>query len=194
MLTYPVTEVFVSIQGEGAWAGTPMQFIRLAGCNLNCTFCDQPLDKSKTVMMNCDDLLTSLLEHQGIKRVCITGGEPLIHDIDPLISTLHSRNFNIHLETNGTKDLPQGHVDWITVSPKTVGVPWNWRFSEWKFLCGQPGWEGIIEPHERQPTLKYVQPVWGPDIKKNTQLALGYVFTHSSFRMGVQLHKILEVQ
>lgn len=109
-----INDIYHSIQGEGSYAGTPMVFIRLAGCNLRCPWCDQP----DTVMEGYKDRQSKEWElsykHMEVEeiinvirkfttfRVCLTGGEPLVHKLGELTARLQSLDLLIHIETNGT--------------------------------------------------------------------------------------------
>ncbi len=111
-----VNEIFVSIQGEGAFIGAPTLFVRLAGCPLRCSWCDTPyaLNADSGVRI---DVAQIAREAQGHRRIVITGGEPLVQDIRPLVEALGSGH-HITVETSGTifRDLPQ--VDLFSISPK----------------------------------------------------------------------------
>ena len=96
-----INEIFKSIQGEGRYTGTPMLFIRLSGCNLDCDFCDTKYHKEVNIELDIEELKEEI-KKTGIKNVCFTGGEPLIqwNEIKKIIEDL--KDFNFHLETNGT--------------------------------------------------------------------------------------------
>ncbi len=113
-MLYKIAETFYSLKGEGMHTGQPMTFIRLAGCNLNCPWCDT--DWSKRKEMTSDELL-HVCNQYPTSTVCITGGEPLMQDLRDLTFLLHFHGYRIHLETNGTFP-PEGRFDWIAVSPK----------------------------------------------------------------------------
>ena len=111
-------ESFYSIQGEGTHTGKPSYFIRLAGCDVNCHWCDVKdswdIDENqfKTVKEIVNDVLKSPAE-----IIVITGGEPLMHDLTELTTNLKEYDKKIHLETSGTHPL-SGNFDWICFSPK----------------------------------------------------------------------------
>lgn len=105
-----VVEIFSSIDGEGIRAGLPVVFIRLYGCNLNCSYCDTPYshatEEDKAVEMSVDEIVSRVCS-TTIPRVTITGGEPLIHqDIEKLIDRLVKLGIEVNVETNGTKPVP----------------------------------------------------------------------------------------
>jgi 7-carboxy-7-deazaguanine synthase len=100
-----IAEIFRSIQGEGINQGKPCLFIRLAGCNLHCHWCDTDFAQIGGTEMSLD----TILEHAwrlNPSYVCITGGEPLLQagDLEPLLASLHRRGTTIDIETNGTID------------------------------------------------------------------------------------------
>lgn len=150
MSKFPVLEMFVSIQGEGRFVGTPSLFVRLGGCNLRCVFgnsrCDTPYSSFELGKPICDDVksaikmaLALLEEHPNVGHVVITGGEPLVHKKE-LKRFLNSKigDYHITVETNGSlpalfpwKD-SNGFitaVDLWSVSPKlSTSVDWNLKY------------------------------------------------------------------
>jgi organic radical activating enzyme len=115
-----ISEIFFSAEGEGLRQGEPTIFVRLAGCNLRCDFCDTKYAWEDGRAMKPELILSKLV---GIRKkypadwVCLTGGEPLLQELRALVSLLKKAGFKIHLETNGTLPLKL-KVDWLTVSPK----------------------------------------------------------------------------
>ena len=103
-----VSEVFASVQGEGADAGRPCSFVRLAGCNLRCAYCDSAYALAEGQHRSVDEVLREVLSH-GVPLVCVTGGEPLLQaEAVPLMDRLLARGLRVLLETNGS--LPLDHV------------------------------------------------------------------------------------
>jgi len=100
-----IAEIFRSLQGEGKNQGKPCLFIRLAGCNLHCRWCDTGYAQTGGIEMDCDTILEQV-RCLNPSNVCITGGEPLLqaYDLEPLLVSLHRRGTNIDIETNGTID------------------------------------------------------------------------------------------
>lgn len=118
--TLKTIEVFASVQGEGLRQGEPTVFVRLAGCNLRCPFCDTKYAWSgghdRTVAGIAKDVCR-LRRGFPARWVCLTGGEPLLQDVDPLVRRLRADGFLIQIETNGILE-PRPRADWYTVSPK----------------------------------------------------------------------------
>jgi 7-carboxy-7-deazaguanine synthase len=124
--TLRISEIFYSLQGEGFHAGTPAVFIRGAGCNLACDFCDT--DFSLKEKLSPDDIVARIAEYPA-KFVVLTGGDPTIQPegFRELITRLHARGYYVTMETNGTSADTLG-VDWVTVSPKlSQGGTWALR-------------------------------------------------------------------
>jgi len=118
--TLKIVEIFPSFQGEGLRQGEPVIFVRLAGCNLRCSFCD-----TKYAWHGGRDLgIAEILREIRLARrrfpaewICLTGGEPFLQDIRPLVLSLKKAGLKVQIETNGTIFKRLG-ADWLTVSPK----------------------------------------------------------------------------
>jgi len=118
--TLKIAEIFASVQGEGGRQGEPTIFVRFAGCNLRCSFCDTKAAWTGGRPMTRDEVLAEVREARRAfpaDWVCLTGGEPLRQDVSGLVRDLKREGLRVQVETNGTVDrlLP---VDWYTVSPK----------------------------------------------------------------------------
>ena len=118
--SYPIVEIFNSVQGEGYHTGTPSIFIRFGGCNLQCSWCDTDFSvyERKTISE-----IMEILSQWTTKRIIYTGGEPAMQKLRPLSDELYSKGYNIAIETNGTIELEEGVVDWVCVSPKNMVHP-----------------------------------------------------------------------
>ena len=116
MQKYFLSEIFFSVNGEGLQIGIPMVFIRLSGCNLRCKWCDTKDSWVQNDQVSLDDIVKEV-DKYDIEWVCITGGEPLLQDIKPLIKKLQ---YKISLETNGTiyDDIIK-EIDFVSVDIKT---------------------------------------------------------------------------
>lgn len=116
-----VSEIFFSINGEGLEIGKPTVFLRLSGCNLDCSWCDTKYANYNVVEKNIDEILDEIGKiNNGIKSVLITGGEPLLQDIEELVEILHEKGYYISIETNGSiyHDILL-KIDFISVDIKT---------------------------------------------------------------------------
>lgn len=126
---YPVFETFYSFQGEGIHIGRAAFFIRLYGCSQACSWCDSagtwhPSYRPARVQSYTAEELAALVTTESPKDafVVITGGEPILFDLQPLTEALHAIGRKVHLETSGMAVL-RGDIDWLTLSPKPQGVP-----------------------------------------------------------------------
>jgi len=104
MTKLKIVEIFRTVEGEGKWVGLPVSFIRLEGCNLRCPWCDTPYSYDGKSFQEIEiDSIVSEVEKIGLKRVCITGGEPfLTFHLPDLIKEFLDRGFTVLVETNGT--------------------------------------------------------------------------------------------
>src|SRR3954462_1521241 len=119
----PVMESFYTIQGEGFYQGRAAYFIRLAGCDVGCVWCDvkESWDASKHPLMTVDQII-SLIKETDAPRAVITGGEPAMYELNHLTDALHAAGIACYIETSGAYPLT-GNWDWICVSPKKFKSP-----------------------------------------------------------------------
>lgn len=119
----PIVEHFYTLQGEGAFAGKAAYFIRTAGCDVGCVWCDtkHSWDMQAHQEMSVNKIVKNVLE-QHAEIAVITGGEPLMHSLDILTSELQAHSIRTHIETSGAHPL-SGKWDWITLSPKKFKLP-----------------------------------------------------------------------
>jgi organic radical activating enzyme len=197
-LTYPVVETFHSIQGEGTWTGVNGFFIRLGGCDVHCPWCDtkQSWNAKRHPQYSIVDLVTAAkITNPAI--VIITGGEPLMHDLNPLTEALKNEGMQVHLETSGAHPF-SGYFDWVTFSPKQFKPPYHSIYSHAHELKVVVANQQDITWAEQQAklvspaTLKYLQPEWNTPASKD--LVFNYVLQHPQWRISLQTHKLLEVQ
>jgi 7-carboxy-7-deazaguanine synthase len=108
-----IIEVYYSIQGESSYVGLPSIFVRLAGCNLNCAYCDTSYAKKAGYRLNLEELAAKLTKYDS-KLIVITGGEPLLQaEVHPLCRRLLEKGYQVLVETNGSLDiagLPEGVI------------------------------------------------------------------------------------
>jgi 7-carboxy-7-deazaguanine synthase len=187
-----LAEIFYSIQGEGTWSGTPAVFVRLAGCNLACDFCDT--DYSLKFFASVDEIVERVRSAGGdCPMVILTGGEPLAQsETTALIEALRRDGRRVHIESNGTifADLPSDV--WLCVSPKErVDARMAARADEAKLIVDQRIPEEHLALFADKPVI-LLQPEGNK--AKNVELALGYAKAHPArFRLSLQLHKMIGV-
>jgi 7-carboxy-7-deazaguanine synthase len=208
---YAVKEIFLTLQGEGAQAGSAAVFCRFAGCNL---WSGREADRASAVCRFCDTDFVGIDGDGGgrfgsaaalaeaveaawrggpeHRLVVLTGGEPLLQVDAALTTALHARGFRIAVETNGTQPLPAG-LDWVCVSPKAGSVLELREGDELKLVYPQPGAEPAR--FERLNFRNFLlQPMDGPDLVANTQAAIDYCLAHPRWRLSVQTHKVLGIR
>lgn len=194
-----VIEIFESIQGEGTFLGMPAIFVRLGGCNLHCPFCDTKNSwGDQGVEKEIGDIVSEvLLYHSPI--VVITGGEPSINeDLIPLAKMLKQGGKKVHLETNGTHDVDHTYFDWIVCSPK--------KETRFRVCCTADELKYVVTPEfspERDIASSTISAygnghIWlqpeGSDMQNMWHKAVELVKQFPELRIGVQLHKLMEVR
>jgi 7-carboxy-7-deazaguanine synthase (Cx14CxxC type) len=212
-MPYAVKEIFYTLQGEGANSGRPAVFCRFAGCNLwsgreadraeaICQFCDTDFvgtdGSGGGKFVSADHLAdavraawTGAVGASVRPLVVCTGGEPLLQLDAPAVDALHSRGFEIAVETNGTL-LPPAGIDWICLSPKANAPLVLTEGQELKLVFPQE--RGEPERYRQLAfTHFFLQPMDGPDQARNTRLAVAYCLAHPEWRLSLQTHKILGI-
>lgn len=196
--TLPIVEMFHSIQGEGAWAGTNAFFIRLAGCDVGCPWCDTKLSWSpKRHPQREIAELVAAAQAVHPQIVVITGGEPLMHDLTALTQQLKAAGLQVHLETSGAHPF-SGTFDWVTLSPKRFKPPHPSVYPQANELKVVVADEADLAWAEQQaarvaPTVeKRLQPEW--ETAKSQQIVFNYVLKNPQWRVSLQTHKFLGVQ
>ncbi len=197
-LALPVMEAFYTLQGEGAHQGRAAYFIRLGGCDVGCVWCDvkDSWDVTKHPLVSIDEIVSKAVSHPG-RLAVVTGGEPLLHQLDALTDALHAAGFETNIETSGSSPL-SGHWDWICLSPKKFKAPLD---------------EVIVKAHELKvvvfnkhdfewaekyaalvnPSCKlFLQPEWDKAAEM-TPLILDYIQANPQWRLSLQVHKYLNI-
>lgn len=187
-----LAEIFYSIQGEGTWTGTPAVFVRLAGCNLACDFCDT--DYSVKSFASVDEVVRSVRDTGGdCPTVILTGGEPLAQAETPtLIDALRRDGRRVHIESNGTIYTQLPDDVWLCVSPKErIDPRMATRADEAKLIVDERVPEEHL-PHFADKAVILLQPEGNKP--RNVELAFDYVKAHPRrFRLSLQTHKFIGV-
>lgn len=181
-----VNDIFYSLQGEGRNTGRAAIFIRFAGCNLKCPFCDT--DFSQYVEMSDEDILNRIKSYPS-RFVVLTGGEPSLQVDRLLVDLLHSHGYELAMETNGTNPIVDG-IDWITCSPKGNTV--IKRCNELKCIFEET--TQVPDDHGISAEYKYLQPCDVQDAERNAQIVkrcFDYILQHPEWRMSLQTHKLV---
>jgi 7-carboxy-7-deazaguanine synthase len=195
----PLMEEFYSIQGEGFHTGRAAYFIRFAGCDVGCSWCDvkESWDMDKHPLVSIESIIKKVSE-SGTDFVVITGGEPAMYDLAPLTDALHSLNVEIAIETSGAYPIT-GDIDWVCLSPKKFKMPIEENYdlaNELKMIAFNNHdlkWAKELEPKVSLACQLYIQPEWD---KKNDILptVIDFVKNNIEWNISLQTHKFLEVR
>lgn len=194
----PVMEHFYTIQGEGFHQGKAAYFIRLGGCDVGCVWCDvkDSWDASKHPLLTIDELIETVKKTPG-RLVVITGGEPLMHNLDELTSALQKNGFETNIETSGSHPL-SGSWNWICLSPKKFKAPLPEilpKANELKVVVFNKSDFDWAEKYAAQvsPGCKlYLQPEWDKAAIV-TPLIIEYIKAHPQWELSLQVHKYINV-
>ena len=181
-----VNDIFYSLQGEGRNTGRAAIFIRFAGCNLKCPFCDT--DFAQYEEMSDEDILNRIKSYPS-RFVVLTGGEPSLQVDRHLVDLLHKHGYELAMETNGTHPIVDG-IDWITCSPKGNTV--IKRCNELKCIFEET--TQVPDDHGISAEYKYLQPCDVQDAERNAQIVkrcFDYILQHPEWRMSLQTHKLV---
>jgi len=189
MKKYKINEIFQSIQGEGRFTGHSAIFIRFAGCNLNCSFCDTEFETYKEY--NAADILAKINMFNS-DIIVLTGGEPALQVDAELLQVLRLREkIKIHIETNGTINLSPW-FNWVTVSPKNKTFK-QISGGELKLL-----YDGTqdLDFYYINTTFReyYLQPLMDENYEKNLQATIKAIKNHSEWHLSLQIHKLINIK
>ena len=221
---YRVNSIFFTLQGEGHNTGRAAVFVRFAGCNLRCPFCDTAFDSFTE--MSADDILSAMLQVAGGPATkerplmaVLTGGEPTLQVDEALVDLLHRHGYYVAMESNGTRPAPR-NLDWLTVSPKR---------GEWRGERGerreerQPDELKVVFDEQTNPEaflsslstlpsplstlpsplssllspLLYLQPCDTGDQERNAAIVkscVDYIKEHPWWRLSLQTHKLIGIE
>lgn len=194
----PLMESFYTIQGEGFHQGKATYFIRLAGCDVGCVWCDvkESWDASQYPACGINNLVENATKFPS-RIAVITGGEPLMYPLDKLCETLHEKGFHTHLETSGSHPL-SGSWDWICLSPKKFKAPLPEicrLANELKVIIYNKSdfeWAEKYEEKVNRECKLFLQPEWSR-ASAMTPLIVEYIKAHPQWEISLQLHKYLEI-
>ncbi len=193
----PVMEHFLSIQGEGRHTGVASYFIRIGGCDVGCHWCDvkESWNPNLHPLTDVDHVLEKIPSH--IKTIVITGGEPLLYDLNYLTESLHRMGKTIHLETSGTANLT-GRFDWICLSSKKHENPLETiytRADELKIIVFNHTDFDFAEKESLKvsPDCElFLQPEWSQRETIIPQI-ISYVEKNPKWKISLQTHKYLHI-
>lgn len=194
----PIMEAFYSLQGEGYYAGRPAYFIRLAGCDIGCVWCD--VKESWTAQKNQIQSIESIVNKcvtSNTNFVVITGGEPAMYNISYLVQALQNNKMEVAIETSGAYQL-SSQIDWYCFSPKKFKFPCEeayQRADELKIIVFNKSDLRWAEKHAEKVSDKcilYLQAEWS---KKEliTPLIIDYIKTNIKWKISLQTHKYLDI-
>ncbi len=216
---YTVKELFPTLQGEGAHTGRAAVFCRFAGCNLwsgreedrataVCKFCDTDFvgsdgdgggkfETAQDLANAIESSWRSTSAGPQQRYVVFTGGEPLLQLDEQLIEKLHQKGFEVAIETNGTIKVPKD-VDWVCVSPKAGSDLIVLQANELKLVIPQEGQDSLEKLLARFEKMDYrnrfLQPMDGPNLKINTELAISLCQKRPLWRLSLQSHKLIGIR
>jgi 7-carboxy-7-deazaguanine synthase len=208
MKTYRVKSIFgPTLQGEGTHAGTCVLFLRFAGCNRwsglekdrensFCRFCDT--DFRGGARLTGDQIVDKLKSLHGPKRVVITGGEPTLQLDTELLSLLKQNEFEVHLETNGSRELGSLRelIHHVTLSPKQSREETKLEAcDDLKLLYPLPDTPVTMENFDSFPSKrKFLQPVMDKNYDAHLRATIGRIYGNPEWRLSIQTHKIVGVE
>jgi organic radical activating enzyme len=191
-------ELFYSLQGEGYHQGKAAFFIRLAGCDVGCVWCDvkDSWDASKHPVLSVEEIVAAAAAHPS-RIAIVTGGEPLLHQLDPLTTALRAAGFQTHIETSGSSPM-SGSWDWVCLSPKKFKAPLPESVKaadELKVVVFNKSdfdWANSFVNNLAADCKKYLQPEWEKS-DAMTPLVIEYIKQNPSWELSAQLHKYIQV-
>ena len=207
-------EIFCSIQGESSDSGLPCIFIRLFGCPVGCSYCDQPQKLSQKKRISVDNILKQVFKFKGVKNICITGGEPLIYEeVIPLTQELMRNGYKVSIETSGCVPIedagyrrsfkyvmdikcPSSGVSHKNIFENLLKLQFN---DEVKFvIADREDYEYMKKVLKKHPTSAsiLVSPMFDKDWKAviGSELVDWIIEDRLNVRVQIQLHKILNVK
>lgn len=194
----PLMEHFYTLQGEGRFTGHASYFIRLGGCDVGCVWCDvkESWDASKHPLVPITEIVAAVYA-SGTKIAVITGGEPMMHNLDALTAMLQAQGIRTHVETSGAHPL-SGTWDWICLSPKKFKAPLDELIAaahELKTVIYNKtdfAWAEQYASKVSKDCLLYLQPEWSKSADMNPMI-IDYVKANPQWILSLQTHKFLNI-
>jgi len=191
-------EAFYTLQGEGFHQGKAAYFIRLAGCDVGCVWCDvkESWNEDLYPLETIDDIVSKAIENPA-RLAVITGGEPTLYNLEPLTSALQKEGFQTNIETSGSSPLT-GTWDWICLSPKKFKPPLPAilkKANELKIIIFNKSDFQWAEKYAAKVSANcklYLQPEWSRS-EEVTPLIVEYILTHPQWQFSLQMHKYIHV-
>ncbi|MBS1496532.1 MAG: 7-carboxy-7-deazaguanine synthase QueE [Bacteroidetes bacterium] len=191
-------EHFYTLQGEGNHQGRAAYFIRLGGCDVGCVWCDvkESWEADNHPKISIPDLV-SAVKKTPAKLVVITGGEPLLHQLDALTKSLQENGFETNIETSGSSPL-SGSWDWVCLSPKKFKAPLPEVIAvanELKIIVFNKSDFAWAEKYAAQvPSTckRYLQPEWGKSAEIMPAI-IDYIKDNPQWQLSLQIHKFINV-
>ncbi len=194
----PIMEQFYTIQGEGHYSGRAAYFIRIAGCDVGCVWCDvkESWDSQVHPLVQISDLVKVVKENNA-DFVVITGGEPAMYDLTTLVNELKKLEIEVAIETSGCYELV-GNVDWYCFSPKKFKAPTEEAYtkaSELKVVIFHPSdllWAETHAAKVNENCVLFLQPEWSKQEKLLPEI-IDYVKSNQKWRISLQTHKFMQI-
>lgn len=194
----PLVEEFFTLQGEGYHAGKAAYFIRLGGCDIGCSWCDSRFSWNPRIhpLVETEEIIKHVVEAEA-DSVVVTGGEPLMWNLDSLCSGLKSKNISTFIETSGAYSF-SGIWDWICLSPKRNMPPLEdicAKADELKVIIQNTDDFSWAETYRKKVSDKcrlYLQPEWSR-FEQITPEIVEYVKKNSGWRISLQIHKYMHI-
>jgi 7-carboxy-7-deazaguanine synthase len=195
----PVMEQFLTLQGEGFHSGKSAVFIRLAGCDVGCVWCDvkESWDEKAHPVLSVSEIVKKTLNYRT-DFVVITGGEPTLHDLSFLVDSLKKHDKYVAIETAGTNPLPD-NIDWVCFSPKKFKKPHPGiyqKVNELKVVIYHSSDLEWAMEHSKKVVNKdahlFIQPEWSRS-DEHFPLVLSFLNENPSWRLSLQTHKFLNI-
>jgi len=193
----PLMEAFYTLQGEGYHKGSAAFFIRIGGCDVGCHWCDvkESWDSKNHPPTSIEAIVEQAVQHS--KTIVITGGEPLMWNMEPLTSALLQKGMQIHIETSGAYEIT-GHWDWFCLSSKKNKPPTPAayeRADELKIIVYNKDDFRFAEEQASkvaQKCILYLQPEWSRR-EQVMPLMVDYVLKNPKWKISLQTHKYLNI-